>query len=525
MRRTGWPYRFANRKASIATAFHRVCVLMLSLAVLGCSGEDPAPAKVPHGAGQLDSSTIARIEAFCGDCHAMPLPSSFPKHAWRAEVQRGYDFYYAAQRDDLEVPVMNATIDFFVDQAPDELPSIAVGKVDPLLESSFTKVELSLPDTAHAAISFVDTVNLSRFERKCILVSDMRGGGVYATPIQPSEDGSVEFGDSQRLGSVQHPAVVRKADWDDDGLDDLLVADLGTFLPSDTELGQVVWLRGNDSGSYDPQPLVTGLGRVASLEVVDINQDQNTDLLVAEFGWHETGSIFWAERSGNPSDVALQTHLIDSRAGTIHIPTTDLNGDGTIDFFALVSQHFEAIEAFTNDGQEHFARTSVFRAVDPSFGSSGIEITDLNQDGLLDLLYTNGDAFDSFVIKPFHSVRWFEGNADGSFSERELGALPGAHRAVSGDMNGDGHLDVIASAFLPRDVLQSAPSSGCEAIVIWEGSASGTFTRRVLSNDPAIHASIVVDDLNADGKDDIIAGNFREGGTDVGPALTIWISK
>ncbi len=39
---------------------------------------------------KLTPATEARIEAFCGNCHALPRPESFPRDLWHTEVLRGY---------------------------------------------------------------------------------------------------------------------------------------------------------------------------------------------------------------------------------------------------------------------------------------------------------------------------------------------------------------------------------------------------------------------------------------------------
>ena len=62
----------------------------------------------------------------------------------------------------------------------------------------------------------------------------------------------------------------------------------------------------------------------------------DADLVLAEFGLHATGGIHLLvneNRDVNTADrFTLQT--LDDRAGTIHVPTIDLNNDGRMDFIA-----------------------------------------------------------------------------------------------------------------------------------------------------------------------------------------------
>lgn len=92
----------------------------------------------------------------------------------------------------------------------------------------------------------------------------------------------------------------------------------------------------------------------------------------------------------------------------IHVPTCDLDGDGRLDFVASVSQHQETVFAFLNRGEGKIEKQKLWSAEDPSFGSSGLELVDLDDDGDLDVLGTCGDTFDNKHVKPYHGVYWLE---------------------------------------------------------------------------------------------------------------------
>ena len=64
--------------------------------------------------------------------------------------------------------------------------------------------------------------------------------------------------------------------------------------------------------------------------------------------------------------------------------------------------------SLSQQGQGQFRTETIFQAPDPAYGSSCIDLVDLDQDGDLDLLYTNGDTMDSFELRPSHSVQWLE---------------------------------------------------------------------------------------------------------------------
>lgn len=514
---------FAN-----ARQFAALLILAVIGLVVGCNDTGPPRTGSDVSSHSIDrsvSSTVTRnIVAFCGDCHPMPDPGDFPRQAWRDEVRRGFDFYYASGRTDLAVPIKSDVLEYFTSKAPEYLSLPAAEPVDTAWAKGFDQHQITIPGIDDAAVSFVGVVDAGVALGRGIVFTDMQGGGVYFCKV--SADGEVSM--PIEIGNAGHPAAVRVSDWDQDGLVDFLVADLGSFLPADHKRGRVVWFqqRSDRPGQFHTHILQDEIGRVASIEVADFNGDSQLDLLVAEFGWQSTGSIFWLQRSstGHPLE-GLVKHTIDSRAGAIHLPVVDLNGDGAPDFIALISQHHERIEAMINDGMGNFQSELIYAAPSPSYGSSGIELVDIDGNGRIDVLYTNGDSFDSFLLKPVHGVKWLENRGEYPFTLHELGVMPGAHRAVIGDVDGDGQKEIVAGAFIPHELLKAQRPQGAEALVVWKQSDNGQFSKHVVSHDNSTHAALTVADLNGDGRDDLVIGNFRQGGGTAGAAITVWIAK
>jgi len=313
----------------------------------------------------------------------------------------------------------------------------------------------------------------------------------------------------------------------EDGLQDLVVSELGSFLPEDHQRGKVIALiqSKEEPGLFQQHVLVEGIGRVASVESADFNRDGLTDLLVAEFGWRTTGSVFILRREKGDSDLgSWKKEIIDPRQGAIHLPVFDFNQDGFPDYVSLISQHHEKLDLMLNDGKGAFRRVSIFEAPCPSYGSSGIKLRDVNRDGRMDIVYSNGDSFDSFVLKPFHGVKWFENVGDEKFVEHQVGYLPGVHRALPGDLDGDGDLEMVGGSFVPQQLLPQLAEQGAESIVVFKPTSEGKYTKHVLSKGDCIHAAMELQDINGDGKDDMIIGNFCDT-EHPGAALTIWYSR
>ena len=356
-----------------------------------------------------------------------------------------------------------------------------------------------------AAISYLTIDSGSSGEGESLtrlVVCNMEGGGIdRLTWI----DGRWS---SARLAKLKHPDHLVACDFNRDGVPDFLVADLGTLGATDDLLGAVTLLCATGKmDSYEPIPVQDGLGRVADAQLADLDGDGDDDFIVAEFGFETVGRVLWLETlnitNGRPE---TRLHVIDARHGSIHVKPTDLDGDGDLDLISLISQEHESIMAYFNDGQGGFTSQTLFQASSPSFGSSGLELADLDGDRDLDILFTNGDTLDKFQLKPFHGVHWLENCGSNVFEYHHLAVLPGAVKAIPCDLDGDGDLDVAAVAFCPSVLKHQDRPRIFETLIWLEQTSTGQFERHSLERSGDGHMSVAAGDFNNDGNLDLAVG-------------------
>jgi hypothetical protein len=477
-----------------------VCLLAAGVTIPGC-GQAPAPPTVaPPPAGP---ELAANIQQFCTACHAFPPADTFPREHWAYEVEQAYGFYRDSAMT-LQAPPFEAVVKYFEDRAPLKLPPADVKQAAGPPPVSFTRTGFRAqpPHPEAPAVSNVQLVHLFDKERLDVLVCDMRQGRVMV--LSPYADPPAW----RVLAEVANPAHAEVVDLDGDGILDVLVADLGSFQPTGSRKGRVVWLRGDRDGRFTPVTLFQDVGRVADVQAADFDGDGKLDLVVAAFGWNQTGEIYLLRNQTTDwSRPDFKAEMLDKRHGAIHVPVCDLNNDGKPDFVALISQEHETIVAFLNEGGGHFTQKEIWTGPHPGYGSSGIQLVDLDGDGRLDVLYTNGDVLDKpFLLKPYHSVQWLQNKGSFPFEHHPLTPMYGVHRAVAVDVDGDGLKDVVAVSFLPVEGFPDRKD--LDAVILLRQEAPGRFVRYSLEKGTCDHVACAAGDVFHTGRMDLVIGNF-----------------
>ena len=302
--------------------------------------------------------------------------------------------------------------------------------------------------------------------------------------------------------SLIAPAHVQAMDFDGDGDLDLMVAVLGMLFPNNDRIGSVVILENDGQMKFTRHVVVERIARVSDVRAGDLDGDGDLDLAVAQFGYDD-GQTRWIENLGA---WRFRSHVLQSFSGPIHCEIVDIDEDGHRDIVVLLSQEWEEIYVFAGDGRGQFQARRIFGSDNPDFGSSSISLCDFDGDGDVDILYTNGDAFDYLppVPRPWHGVQWLENLGGLEFRFHRIADLAGAANARPLDFDFDGDLDlVVTSAYNHWDHPRA------KSLILLENDGAMRFRRRDVANTPTHLLALELGDFDGDGRTDLVTGGMH----------------
>jgi hypothetical protein len=298
------------------------------------------------------------------------------------------------------------------------------------------------------------------------------------------------------------PAHVQAIDFDKDGDLDLMIGVLGMLFPNNDKIGSVVILENDGKCNFKKHVVVDKVARVSDVRAGDLDGDGDMDLAVAQFGYDD-GETRWIENLG---DWKFKSHILQNLSGPINVEIVDIDNDGDLDIVSLVSQEWEEIYCFFNDGKGNFTPKLLWGSSNQDYGSSGISMCDLDKDGDMDILYTNGDAFDYIPPqgRPWHGVQWLENKGNLNFEFHRICSFTGATNVRAADIDNDNDLDLfVVSEFN----LWNTPDAYS---LIWlENDGKMQFTKHEITKNPTHLLCCEPGDFNNDGFVDLITGGMH----------------
>lgn len=304
--------------------------------------------------------------------------------------------------------------------------------------------------------------------------------------------------------NLKAPVHVESADMDGDGDLDLLVASMGVVFPNNDRIGTIYILENDGRQNFTVRPVLENTSRPVDVRASDLDGDGDLDLAVAHFGYDQ-GEVAWLERIG---PWEFRRHVLSELSGSINVCVADFNGDTRPDIVALISQQWEEVHLFENQGAGKFGARRIWGSTNEDYGSSGLTIADLNRDGRTDIIFTNGDGFGPAATpgpRPWHGVQWLENTGEGTFRHHRIANLPGAYSPIVADLDGDGHPDIIASTAYSD---WNNRSRSVVSLIWYRNDGRTRFEPRLLARTPKDQITLTAGDFDGTGRVSLATGGF-----------------
>jgi hypothetical protein len=466
-------------------------IFILALIIIGCNIE-----------GNNNGKKNPIVEQKCQSCHEYPDPSGAPKQAWIDHILPSQGFYFGRfeffprdrhietlgndsliettnlypKEPTITQEEWNQIVNYYVLEAPDDLhfrPEDVAPDLD-LFEVADPDFRLTPPHTI--------SIQWNKTKNKTVIGNFVPNRHTISF---------VKDKENIKTKPVIGPAVKLL---EKDGEQYSLI--IGQNLAqNDQSKGQLIKVDEEGQTEF----LLRNLNRPTDFEVEDIDGDGTLDAIICQHGnLFGKVSLFKNVAMESSSEV-----VIIDRSGSINVNVADFDNNGKKDIIVLFGQGDEGAYIFyqQDDGSFTEKRVLTFPAI---YGSSDLDVLDMDKDGDLDLVYTNGDnsGYTNFA-KPYHGVRTFINKGKENFIEKGFLHQNGAYRTEVDDFDGDGDFDFATISFYPDYDFRAL-----EGFIFWENN-SGEFTPLTF-NSSISGRWFCMDkaDIDDDGDMDLLLGSF-----------------
>lgn len=297
-------------------------------------------------------------------------------------------------------------------------------------------------------------------------------------------------------------ASVAVADVNGDGRPDLIAGNKGNISTGiDVRLG-------NGDGTFQAAKSYAAGGGPGALAVSDVNGDGKPDVMVAyrcPGNCSSSVGVLLGNGDGTFQPVVTYDTAGGSNTWSLDVEAADVNGDGKPDLVVANGRNgFGTEEGVVGVllGNGDGTFQAVVTYDSGAVDALAVAVADVNGDGTPDLVLGN---WGSVGIGSAISV--LLGNGDGTFQTAMVQIESGGFKPdsiVIADVNGDGKPDVIVS-----NLFDGTDGGWHGSVVVFLGNGDGTFRQVGVYDSGGYDAtSVAVADVNGDGKPDVLVGNL-----------------
>lgn len=181
--------------------------------------------------------------------------------------------------------------------------------------------------------------------------------------------------------------------------------------------------------------------------------------------------------------IAWTNNVIDAGFTSAMMFAVDLDGDTDIDIVGI-GRTPDDVAWYENDGSENFTKNTIDSNAP---GVRDVEVGDIDNDGDIDIVISQVDSTPD-------GVYWYDNDGSESFTKRTISTLDNPIYIDLADVNEDGELDVLASAW----------SLGHLVYYQNLGGTPSTFSTTLIDNNMTTPTDVEAGDIDGDGDIDII---------------------